>query len=194
MAHVLELGHGRIGVITDRLSPYARPGFRSWDDVETSREHYLRERLAGYRESIDDHGGMRRVEVAIVEAENIDMSAGGAAADQLVRDFAPTAIVATSDVHAVAALKVLRARRITVPGEVSVIGFDDAPIADLMDLTTVSQPLQEKGRAAATMLLDLIAGRARRRSIKPTELLVRSTTGPPQPWEIPPTGQGRRDI
>jgi DNA-binding LacI/PurR family transcriptional regulator len=181
MAHVLELGHQRIGVITDRLSPFARPGFRSWDDVEASREHYLRERLAGYRESIDDHGGMGRVVVAIVEAENIDMSAGGAAADQLVRGFAPTAIVATSDVHAVAALKVLRARGITVPGEVSVIGFDDAPIADLMDLTTVSQPLQEKGRSAATMLLDLIAGRARRRSIKPTELVVRSTTGLPRP-------------
>jgi DNA-binding LacI/PurR family transcriptional regulator len=86
--------------------------------------------------------------------------------------------VATSDVHAVAALKVLKAANIAVPERVSVIGFDDAPIADLMGLTTIRQPLADKGRAAATILLDLIAGRVRRRAIKPTELIVRTTTGP----------------
>ena len=90
----------------------------------------------------------------------------------------PTAIVATSDVHAVAALKVLQAEHISVPDQVSVIGFDDAPIADLMDLTTMRQPLADKGREAATILLELIAGRTRRRSVKPTQLIVRATTGP----------------
>ena len=64
-----------------------------------------------------------------------------------------------------------------MPGRVSVIGFDDAPIADLMGLTTVHQPLEDKGRTAATILLDLIAGRTRRRSVKQTHLIVRSTTG-----------------
>jgi len=113
-----------------------------------------------------------------VEATNIDMDSGMAAAAQLIAAAEPTAIVATSDVHAVAALKVLKAEHISVPDQVSVIGFDDAPIADLMDLTTMHQPLADKGREAATILLELIAGRRRRRSVKPTHLIVRATTGP----------------
>jgi DNA-binding LacI/PurR family transcriptional regulator len=175
MDHVLDLGHKRIGVITDRIGPGSSPGFRYWHDAETSKELYLRERLSGYRRAMDDRG-IRVTDVALVEAANIDMASGMAAADLLVREFAPTVIVATSDVHAVAALKVLAAKGVAVPGEVSVIGFDDAPIADLMGLTTVHQPLQDKGRTAARILLDLIAGHTRRRSMKKTELVVRSTT------------------
>jgi DNA-binding LacI/PurR family transcriptional regulator len=45
-------------------------------------------------------------------------------------------------------------------------------------LTTMHQPLEDKGRTAATILLDLIAGRKRRRSVKHTQLIVRATTGP----------------
>jgi DNA-binding LacI/PurR family transcriptional regulator len=47
-----------------------------------------------------------------------------------------------------------------------------------MHLTTMHQPLADKGREAATILLELIAGRRRRRSVKPTDLIVRATTGP----------------
>jgi DNA-binding LacI/PurR family transcriptional regulator len=78
----------------------------------------------------------------------------------------------------VAALKILARKGISVPESVSVIGFDDAPIADLVGLTTMHQPLEDKGRTAATILLDLIAGRKRRRSVKHTQLIVRATTGP----------------
>jgi DNA-binding LacI/PurR family transcriptional regulator len=177
MDHVLSLGHRRIGVITDRLGPLPSPGHRYWADAETSKETYLRERLAGYRRALSDHG-VRISEVALIEAANIDMPSGLAAADLLIREFAPTAIVATSDVHAVAALKVLSSNGIAVPEAVSVIGFDDAPIADLVGLTTIRQPLRDKGRTAAKILLDLIAGQSRRRSIMATELIVRSTTAP----------------
>jgi len=122
--------------------------------------------------------GLDTSQVNLVEATNIDMDSGMAAAAQLIAAAEPTAIVATSDVHAVAALKVLKAEHISVPDQVSVIGFDDAAIADLMDLTTMRQPLADKGREAATILLELIAGRTRRRSVKPTQLIVRATTGP----------------
>jgi DNA-binding LacI/PurR family transcriptional regulator len=178
MDHVLGLGHRRIGVITDRLGPLPSPGYRYWADAETSKETYLRERLTGYRQALSDHG-VRVTDVALIEAADIDMPSGLVAADLLVREFAPTAIVATSDVHAVAALKVLSSNAIPVPDAVSVIGFDDAPIADLVGLTTIRQPLRDKGRTAAKILLDLIAGHTRRRSIMTTELIVRSTTGPP---------------
>lgn len=177
MSHVLELGHKRIGVITDRLGPRPLPGFRYWTDAESSKETYLRERLAGYRQAINNHRH-RKTDVALVEAAGIDMDSGRIATQLLTSEFEPTAIVATSDVHAVAALKTLSAQGVPVPDSVSVIGFDDAPIADLMGLTTVRQPLEDKGRTAAKILLDLIAGHSRRRSIKPTELIVRMTTGP----------------
>ena len=180
MDHLLRLGHRRIGVITDRLGPLPSPGHRYWADAETSKETYLRERLAGYRDALSDHG-VRVSDVALIEAADIDMPSGLAAADMLIREFAPSAIVATSDVHAVAALKVLSSNGIAVPDAVSVIGFDDAPIADLVGLTTIRQPLRDKGRTAAKMLLDLIAGQSRRRSIMTTELIVRSTTGPAPP-------------
>jgi DNA-binding LacI/PurR family transcriptional regulator len=177
MDHVLSMGHRRIGVITDRIGPLPSPGYRYWADAETSKETYLRERLAGYRQALSDHG-VRVSDVALIEAANIDMPSGLAAAELLIREFAPTAIVATSDVHAVAALKALSSNGIAVPDAVSVIGFDDAPIADLVGLTTIRQPLRDKGRTAAKILLDLIAGQSRRRSIMATELIVRSTTGP----------------
>lgn len=177
MDHILRQGHRRIGVVSDRLGPAPARGVRPLSAVDPVGEFYLRERLAGYREAITA-AGLDTSQVNLVEATNIDMDSGMAAAAQLIAAAEPTAIVATSDVHAVAALKVLKAEHISVPDQVSVIGFDDAPIADLMDLTTMRQPLADKGREAATILLELIAGRTRRRSVKPTQLIVRATTGP----------------
>ena len=178
MNHVLSQGHRRIGIVSDRLGEFRATVPRPLADIDAVTEMYLRDRLAGYQDAIT-HTGLPDVEVTLIEAADIDMGSGMAAVVELFAQARPSAIVTTSDVHAVAALKVLKASGISVPGQVSVIGFDDAPIADLMGLTTIRQPLSDKGRAAATILLDLIAGRARRRSVKPTELVVRATTGPP---------------
>jgi DNA-binding LacI/PurR family transcriptional regulator len=177
MRHVLNLGHKRIGIVSDRLGAAGVSGVRQFTTVDDVAEVYLQERLAGYRDALEA-AGVGKTDVSLIEATDIDMASGMAATAELIANTAPTAIVTTSDVHAVAALKVLRAKGILVPNQVSVIGFDDAPIADLMGLTTIHQPLSDKGRAAASILLDLIAGRPRRRSVKPTELVVRSTTGP----------------
>ncbi len=147
-------------------------------DVAPVAEVYLRERLAGYRDALRE-AGISDSDVMVVESADIDMGSGMAAVAELLEHTQPTAIVATSDVHAVAAVKVLRERGVSVPADVSVIGFDDAPIADLMQLTTIRQPLVDKGRTAARILLDLIDGQTRRRSVKPTELVVRASTGPP---------------
>src|SRR5262249_11701462 len=138
---------------------------------------YIRERLTGYLDACGAFG-IHDSAIALIEAAGIDMASGVEAAERLMTESAPTAIVATSDVHAVAALKVLAHKGLSVPEDVSVIGFDDAPIADLVGLTSVRQPLEEKGRTAAEILLDLIAGRRRRRSVKSTQLITRSTTGP----------------
>jgi DNA-binding LacI/PurR family transcriptional regulator len=177
MDHILHQGHRRIGLLSDRLGPAPARGVRPLSAIDPVGEVYLQERLAGYRDAITA-AGMDTSDVHLVEATNIDMDSGMAAAAELIGTTEPTAIVATSDVHAVAALKVAKAQHITVPDEMSVIGFDDAPIADLMALTTIRQPLADKGRAAATILLELIAGHSRRRAVKPTHLILRATTGP----------------
>ncbi|CKI10366.1 LacI family DNA-binding transcriptional regulator [Mycolicibacterium smegmatis] len=177
MKHVLSLGHRRIGVITDRIGTVSPPGLHDCFDASAATEAYLHDRLTGYVEACH-RANVAADDLMVIEAAGIDMSSGVEAAGQLL-DVGPTAIVATSDVHAVAAIKEATRRGLQVPGDVSVIGFDDAPLAELVGLTTIHQPLVDKGRTAAAMLLDVIAGKPRRRSVKKTELKVRGTTGPP---------------
>ncbi|MDX1875219.1 LacI family DNA-binding transcriptional regulator [Mycolicibacterium sp. 120266] len=177
MNHVLAQGHRRIAVLTDRIGDRHFPGCRSLAQVPTVAETYLAERFTGYRDALHAHAA-DDADVTIIEAADIDMASGMAAAAELIACARPTAVVTTSDVHAAATLKVLRGQGIEVPRDVSVIGFDDAPIADLLGLTTIRQPLEDKGRTAAQMLLDVIGGQQRRRSVKPVELIVRTTTGP----------------
>ncbi|MBC7273822.1 MAG: substrate-binding domain-containing protein, partial [Streptomyces sp.] len=61
----------------------------------------------------------------------------------------------------------------------SVIGYDDAPVAALADLSTIHQPIVEKGRQAAAMLLDRIAGGTRKRTLLRTTLVQRASTAAP---------------
>lgn len=102
------------------------------------------------------------------------------AAERILARAQVTGILATSDVHAAAALEVLRRQQIKVPEEISVIGFDDAPIAEMWRMTTIRQPLVEKGRRAASMLLEQIDGTGTRRRVTlDTELVERETTAKP---------------
>jgi DNA-binding LacI/PurR family transcriptional regulator len=73
----------------------------------------------------------------------------------------------------------LRRRGLDVPGDVSVIGFDDADTAAGIGLTTVRQPNRGKGESATRALLGLIEGRqVQSIQVLDTELVVRSSTGP----------------
>jgi DNA-binding LacI/PurR family transcriptional regulator len=94
----------------------------------------------------------------------------------------PTAVFAFSDEMAIGALKTVRDMNLRVPEDISVIGFDDQDIAAYVGLTTVRQPVAEYGERAASLLL--------RRLAEPdiddlphielnTQLVIRSTTGPP---------------
>lgn len=78
-------------------------------------------------------------------------------------------------------LEAARTLGIDVPGQLSVIGFDDIEVAAYLGLTTVRQPLLESGRRGARLLLDALEGRAvpPLRELLPLELVVRGTTGPP---------------
>ncbi len=174
--HLLELGHRRIGVLVDRLSPDGQSGLADDARRRHARDGVARERVAGYQQALRAAGLTWR-EVPMVEAGGFDPGATERAVDLLL-DHASglTAVLASTDVLALQVLRALRARSAAVPDEVSVIGFDDVPDAAAAGLTTMAQPLVEKGRASAWLLLDLIKRNKMSRIILPTELTVRTST------------------
>ena len=88
----------------------------------------------------------------------------------------PTALLCASDQIALGALEAIAAAGLDVPGDVSVVGYDDVPAAARAGLTTVRQPLLEKGREAGRLLLE---HGTEREVILPVELVVRGMTAPP---------------
>ena len=113
-----------------------------------------------------------------------DVEAGRAGAVTLGSNGMPTAIFAANDQCAIGVLDVLDERGTRVPGDVSVVGYDNIDLAALrgFDLTTVNQPRWEMGKAAVELLLErLDGGRDQpRRVVEEPTLVVRGTTGPPR--------------
>ncbi len=173
MRHLLDQGHTRVGVLADRLVPDGRRGVVDEARMAAGTERVARERLLGY---LDEGPGQI---VTIVEAGGFDGASGQAAAAYLLEHHDVTAIAATSDVLALNCLDELADPRWD-KRSVAVAGFDDTPAAAARGLTTIRQPLLAKGRVAARMLHQLIAGATDVADVVlPTELIVRTTTPPP---------------
>ena len=177
--HLLELGHRRIGVLVDRLLPDGHAGIASQARVRRAVDGVAPTRLAGYARAFKA-GGIPLRSVPVVEAGGFLEAEARRAAQELLRDRELTAVLATTDLLALAALDELETQGARVPADVSVIGFDDLPAAELRDLTTVSQPHVEKGRRAAESLIRLVAGEVPTRVILPTKLQLRGSTAPPR--------------
>jgi DNA-binding LacI/PurR family transcriptional regulator len=177
-SHVLELGHTRVGVIAERLRPDGYRGPATPERRALSVEHTVAERVAGYEAACLLHG-IDFEAVPVLEAGGFTHEAGRFAACELLDNHDVTAIVCTSDEMALAALDEVYSRGLAVPGDVSVIGFDDAPGAAPAGLTTIHQPMVEKGRIAAAMLLRLLAGDQDVKTVTvPHKLVQRQSTGP----------------
>jgi len=101
----------------------------------------------------------------------------------LTRDDRPTAIFAASDLQASGVYETCRALGLRIPEDLSVVGFDDLPIASWLwpALTTVRQPIREMARTAVDMLVEMIAGRppTSTRVELAAELVVRASSAPP---------------
>ena len=157
--HLAELGHRRVGVI-------AGP-----PELTTSLD-----RLSGFREELAALG---------VELPEVHVRGGRFNRDEAERatddlhSAAPnlTAIFAANDVMAIGVLSCLRRRGVRVPQDVSVVGFDDIPVAaDLGPaLTSVRVPMAEMGRRAFALALETPAKRFRAERL-PTQLVVREST------------------
>jgi LacI family transcriptional regulator len=141
-----------------------------------------RARLDGYRSALTEAG--IAFDPGLVRTGSFDVQKGYAEGMRLLSDPArPTGIFAGSDMQAIGVLRAAHELGIRVPDDVSVVGYDDLPIAQWTGpaLTTVRQPLSEMGAIAMRMVLDLAEGRTplMRRVNLATELLVRESTAPP---------------
>lgn len=160
--HLIRLGHRRIGFITGK----AQSGQSS-------------ERQRGYREALLNAG--LAPDDALVRPGDWSQPRGFIAARELLDlPQVPSAIFAANDFTAFGAIEAVKDGGLRVPGDVSVIGFDDIPMAAGVHppLTTVRHPLTDIGATAARLLLDLIEERepVQRQIELPSELIVRQST------------------
>ncbi len=165
--HLVGLGHRRIAMI--RTS-----------DTDGTRWSADQLRTQGWRDSLDRHG-LPAPEDHLV-TEEMGVTAGAVGVERLLTlPRPPTAILAYSDEIAFGALHALHCRGVDVPGEMSVVGVDGHPLAELFDLTTVDQDVDRQGRLAAEKVLALLSDRevGCEDSIGTGTLVVRGTTGPP---------------
>jgi DNA-binding LacI/PurR family transcriptional regulator len=178
IVHLIEAGHRRIGIIAERLRPDGYSGPVSRERRAEAVEHVVRERLEGYEAGCLLHG-IDFDSLPVIEAGGFNHERGLTAANDLLDEHNVTAIAATSDTMALAAMEAAAAHGLDVPSRLSIIGFDDVPGAHAAGLTTIRQPMVEKGRLATKMLFELLAGENDVKSVVlPTELVVRQTTAP----------------
>jgi LacI family transcriptional regulator len=164
--HLLSLGHRRIGAI-------AGPG-----DYLCSRA-----RIDGYRSALEQIGV--RFDQVLVRYGDFEHEGGFIRGGELLElSKPPTAIFAGNDQQALGVYEAARQRGLRIPQDLSVVGFDDLPVARWVSppLTTVRQPLNEMGGVAAQMLGELIDGTPLRstRVELSTELITRESTAAPR--------------
>lgn len=158
--YLLDLGHRRIGFLGGR------------PDLESAR---LRD--AGFRQAMQDAG--IPVDESLVRLGGYAKDrAEGPAHELLALADPPTAVFAANDLSGIAMMEVAREMGLSVPDDLSVIGFDNVPESALSSpmLTTISQPLQQMGAEALRLLVDLIDGVDRDTHVRlPTALIERAS-------------------
>jgi LacI family transcriptional regulator, repressor for deo operon, udp, cdd, tsx, nupC, and nupG len=163
--HLIELGHRRIAHIAGtRKAP------------STAR------RLAGYREALEGAGLSAPQE--LLHQGDFSMQSGASGMEKLLElDEPPTAVLCGNDEMAFGAVRMLHKVGLSVPEDLSIVGFDDQNMAAFYNppLTTVHIPRHELGRRAALELIDQLEGRdVAHEVVLPTRLVIRESTAPPR--------------
>lgn len=161
------LGHRRIGLICGRTDLNDRAAGRR----------------SGFETSIRELG--MEVDSALIHEEEFEFEKGREAMARMMSMSAPpTAVFCANDIQAIGALNECRNSGLSVPRDISIVGFDDLPISQytLPQLTTIRVPAVEMGRAATEAVIQAIdgAGEVPRQELE-TELVVRGTTAAPKP-------------
>lgn len=182
-AHLFGLGHERLGVVSFELGPRQSGGLADMYRQESTTYLSVRSRLSGYAAAAAA-AGLSWEEVPVYECPYNAPDYGHEAAGFLLdRSPRPTALLCTSDQLAFGAIEAARERGLTVPEDLSVVGFDDVPEArrTVPALTTVHQPHAEKGAKAGRALLARLAGEdPPGLQLLSTRLVVRGSTAPPE--------------
>ena len=163
--HLLQLGHRRIGYVGDRLGLHS--------DFE---------RRAGFLEAMEKAG--ITVPADFVLTGDGKMEGAYEAVLALLRGNGdlPTALVCYNDMSAIGAMQAAKSVRISVPDQLSIVGFDDIQVAELVTpaLTTICQPKRELGARSMRLMIKLLRGETAEKSVVlPGELIVRSSTASP---------------
>ncbi len=177
--HLISLGHSRIAMLSGPA------------DLDESRE-----RVRGYTHAMQEAG----LEPGVLHASGYSAECGAAVSSQLLAETfgsqaaqdpttatspdLPTALFCASDNMAIGVMQVLYDAGIRIPGDISLVGFDDVRDASLVrpGLTTVHQPVQDMGAAGAGKLLRLISGEETgvMKLVLRTDLIVRQSSGSPR--------------
>jgi alanine racemase len=173
--HLLELGHRDLLIIA-----VEGPAAASGEPV--MRQGVTERRLRGYRAAFDAAGVPLPDDRIVAGRSSID---GGSSAFQRAwaMGMRPTAVLAMSDAIAIGAMRAARELGLRIPDDLSVVGFDDIDLAGHVDppLTTVHQPIRQKGADAVRLLLAEVEQREANRPEHirlATRLIVRASTGP----------------
>jgi DNA-binding LacI/PurR family transcriptional regulator len=162
--HLIDLGHRRIGLITNAPLAYTA----------------ARDRLAGYRGALEE-AGLSYAEELVRYGDFREESGGETMSQLLDLPRPPTAVFVASDLVAFGALMEVKRRGQTIPGDVALVGFDDVRLAHYVNppLTTMRLPAYELGYRAATLLTQLIVGESveEQEILLRTELVVRQSCG-----------------
>lgn len=182
--HLLGLGHRRLAVVTFELTPQPPDGaLADLDRQSQTAFRSTRLRLDGYRGAAEA-AGIPWGDVPVYECpENVPAEGEKAARLLLEMTPRPTAILAISDQLAFGVIEAAKDMGLSVPGEVSVVGYDDVPEAARSNppLTTVYQDHVEKGFLAGRLLVErLEGGDPESPEPLPTRLVVRDSAAPPR--------------
>lgn len=165
--HLINLGHKKIGFISDIIQ----------NDLNFVA---MKNRLQGYKKALQEAG------ITINPRYQLEDHHGRPEASKMAEalldsDDPPTAIFAASDTQAIGVLDTARNRNISVPEQLSVIGYDNIRDSEYLNLTTIAQPLFESGFEGARLLLSILKESSDEvKELKMSlELIERATTAPP---------------
>ncbi|MEU3795822.1 LacI family DNA-binding transcriptional regulator [Streptomyces fructofermentans] len=166
VGHLAELGHRRIGLVA------GLPGLSTTG-----------ERISGYRDGLA-RAGLPHDERLVVSGDSEAAGAERATGTLLSLPAPPTALVTANNAMTIGALRAVRARGLTVPGDLALCCFDDFSWADLFSprLTAIAQPAREIGAEAVRLLLDRLdsPGREARTVRLPSAFVHRTSCGCPE--------------
>ena len=162
--HLLSLGHQQIAVVQGPVG-----------------SSLTKERLRGYAEAMQE-AGLTLDDALIVEGDFSAPSGEAAVATLLAAPSMPTAIFCFNDEMAMGAMHALKKSGYAVPGDISVVGFDDIQFARYCDppLTTIRQPAEAFGTRAMEVLLGMLEGKEPEvlNQYLPHEIIIRQSSGP----------------